>query len=240
MLVSQSPLAVDRRECQEAAVADSLTCPSPSRSETSQKLRCLSYAPGHLNLTFTSLLISSFLQSPVLVSLLHCKALCLLKRHHQNSFSFLLCFIFSSNPCFGFFTRWSSFSTCGIPHLSLLSLFSLSISLWCCLQSSWSSLPTTVSFSFLLVSYFYCLNHWYCPINLFPELAVLLQTDLCPLRFPVLSFVGLALRLLSIQLKLNICLTYFACYASQQAFSVFRKGWIICSSFKDSPAQWHT
>lgn len=69
MLVSQSPLAVDRRECQEAAVADSLTCPSPSRSETSQKLRCLSYAPGHLNLTFTSLLISSFLQSPVLISL---------------------------------------------------------------------------------------------------------------------------------------------------------------------------
>lgn len=65
MLVSQSPLAVDRRECQEAAAADSLTCPSPSRSETSQKLRCLGYAPGHLNLTFTSLLISSFLQSAV-------------------------------------------------------------------------------------------------------------------------------------------------------------------------------
>lgn len=65
MLVSQSLLAVDRRECQEAAVADSLTCLSPSRAETSQKLRCLGYAPGHLNLTFMSLLIPSFLQSPV-------------------------------------------------------------------------------------------------------------------------------------------------------------------------------
>lgn len=240
MLVSQSPLAVDRRECQEAAVADSLTCPSPSRSETSQKLPCLGYAPGHLNLTFTSLLISSFLQSPVpcLPSPLHSPLSS--ETPSSEHFSFLLCFIFSLNPCFGFFTRWSSFSTCGIPHLSLLSLFSLSISLWCCLQSSWFSLPTTVSFSFLLVSYFYCHNHWYCPINLFPELAVLLQTNLCPLRFPVLSFVGLALRLLSVQLKLNICLTYFACYASQQAFSVFHKGWIICSSFKDSPAQWHT
>ena len=63
--VSQSPLAVDCRECQEAAVADSLTCPSPSRVETSQKLRCLGCAPGHLNPTFPSLLISSFLQSSV-------------------------------------------------------------------------------------------------------------------------------------------------------------------------------
>ena len=65
MSVSQAPIAVDCRECQEAAVADSLTCLSPSRAETSQKLRCLGYARGHLNLTFTSLLISSFLQYPV-------------------------------------------------------------------------------------------------------------------------------------------------------------------------------
>lgn len=64
MSVSGSPLAVDRRECQEVAVADSSTCLSPSRAETSQKLRCLDYASGHLNVTFTSLLICSFLQSP--------------------------------------------------------------------------------------------------------------------------------------------------------------------------------
>lgn len=131
MSVSGSPLAVDRRECQEAAVADSRTCLSPSRAETSQKLRCLGYVSGHLNVTFTSLLICSFLQSPARCPLPRCIALCPLKFWLQNNFFFLLCFISSLNLCF--LSRLSSFSICGVPYLSLLSPLSLSISQWCCL-----------------------------------------------------------------------------------------------------------
>lgn len=168
-----------------------------------------------------------------LVSLLHCRALCPLKCHLQNNFFFLLSSISSLNPCFDFFTRWYSFSTCGVLHLSLLSALSLRIQ-WC-LQSSQSSLLTTIPFRFLLVSDVYCRNHW---LWVFPELAVLLQTSLFLLGFPVLSFTALALKVLSIQLEL-ICLTYFACSASQQAFSVFHKR-CTCSSVEDSPVQWHT
>lgn len=161
MSVSQSPFTADYRECQEAAVADSLTCPSPSRAEIPQKLPCLSYAPSHLNMTFMFLLIFSFLQSPIP---------CLLSPLHSPLFSemptseqyFLLCFITSLNPCFGFFTRWNSFPTSGMPHLSLPSPLSLFRSLWCCLQSSWSFPLKTVLFSFLVVSCDYLHNHWYC------------------------------------------------------------------------------
>lgn len=57
MSVSPSPPALDGRECQEAAAADSLAYPSLSRAETFQTLQCLSCAPAPLHLTVTSLLI---------------------------------------------------------------------------------------------------------------------------------------------------------------------------------------
>lgn len=57
MSVPRSPPAVDCRECQEVAAADSPTYPSLSRAETLQTLQCLSYAPGPLHLAVTSLLI---------------------------------------------------------------------------------------------------------------------------------------------------------------------------------------
>lgn len=80
----------------------------------------------------------------------------------------------------------------------------------------------------------------YCLINLFLELAVLLQTNLHPFMLPVLSLAAHALKVLSLWIELNICLTYFTCYAPQQAFPAFHKGWIVCSSLEDSPALWHT
>lgn len=152
-------------------------------------------------LNVMSLLISSFLQSPVpcLPSLLHSP----LSFETPSSYQFFLSPLFHLffESMLRFLTRWSSVSTCGMPQLGLLSPLSPSISLWCGVQFSSSSLLMIVSFSFLLVSYVCNHNHWYCPITLFPELAVLLQTDLCPFRLPVLSFAAFVRILLSIQLQ---------------------------------------
>lgn len=159
MSVSPSPPAVDCRECQEAAAADSLAYPSLSRAETFQTLQCLSCAPAPLHLTVTSLLIPA-----VSCSLSPFTTACpfvLWNATCSTIFPFSLVSSLFLNLYFCFFTRWRSFWTFDMPHLSLLSQLSLFVSPWCCLQSPWSSPLST--FSLLLLFIF--ISTGYCPIK---------------------------------------------------------------------------
>lgn len=238
MSLSRSPPAVDCRNARRWQLPIAWLIHHPP--EPGHYRHC-SVPVMHQLLCISLSRLSSFRHFPVpcLPSPLHVlwNATC------RTIFPFSLSFLSFLNLYLGFFTQWSSFWAFGKPHLSLLSPLSLSVSPWCCHQPPWSSPLTTVSFSLLLVSYVYFHELWILPYQLIPRAGsppVLSQINLHPFMFPVLSFAVHVLRVLSIRIKLNICLTYFTCCAPQQAFPVFHKGWIICSSLEDSPAPWHT
>lgn len=156
--VSRSPPAVDCRECQEAAAADSPTHPSLSRAETLQTLQCLGYAPGPLHLAVTSLLIPV----PCLPSPLHIPLSSEMPPAEQSFLSlqfrpFLkICTFFFLYQVKQFLNFWYA------PPLPSLLIICLCIPM---VLSSVSLVLTTVSFSFLIVSFVNFHKHWILPYS---------------------------------------------------------------------------